>query len=108
MTGGTLRRLGGFAPGLVALLGYDRGNLRFDIVAGLSVAAVALPVGIAYAEIARVPAVVGIYSAIFPLFAYALFGSSRQLMTGPDAATCIMAAANPDISPNLGYRGGRW
>ena len=56
MTGGTLRRLGGFAPGLVTLLGYDRGNLRFDIVAGLSVAAVALPVGIAYAEIARVPA----------------------------------------------------
>ena len=94
MTVGALRRLGGFAPGLVALLGYDRGNLRFDIVAGLSVAAVALPVGIAYAEIARVPAVVGIYSAIFPLFAYALFGSSRQLMTGPDAATCIMAAAS--------------
>jgi len=50
-------------------------------------------VGIAYSEIAKVPAVVGIYSAIFPLFAYALFGSSRQLMTGPDAATCIMAAA---------------
>ncbi|MGE5779684.1 MAG: SulP family inorganic anion transporter, partial [Hyphomicrobiales bacterium] len=77
----------------MTLLGYDRGNLRFDIVAGLSVA-VALPVGIAYSEIARVPAVVGIYSAIFPLFAYALFGSSRQLMTGPDAATCIMAAAS--------------
>jgi MFS superfamily sulfate permease-like transporter len=94
MTVGALRRLGGFAPGLAALRGYDRGNLRFDIVAGLSVAAVALPVGIAYAEIARVPAVVGIYSAIFPLFAYALFGSSRQLMTGPDAATCIMAAAS--------------
>ena len=35
MTGGTLRRLGGFAPGLVTLLGYDRSNLRFDIVAGL-------------------------------------------------------------------------
>jgi high affinity sulfate transporter 1 len=94
MTGGTIRRLRRFAPGLATLLGYDRCNLPFDVVAGLSVAAVALPVGIAYAEIARVPAVVGIYSAIFPLFAYALFGSSRQLMTGPDAATCIMAAAS--------------
>jgi MFS superfamily sulfate permease-like transporter len=79
-------------PGLAALVSYDRHELRPDIVAGLSVAAVALPVGIAYAEIARVPTVVGIYSAIFPLFAYALFGSSRQLMTGPDAATCLMAA----------------
>src|SRR5512144_1720251 len=86
-------RLGRFAPGLAALLGYDRRDLRHDIVAGLSVAAVALPVGIAYAEIAHVPAVVGICAAIFPLFAYALFGSSRQLITGPDAATCMMAAA---------------
>lgn len=82
------------APGLAALLAYQRRDLRFDVVAGLSVAAVALPVGIAYAEIARVPAVVGIYAAIFPLFAYALFGASRQLITGPDAATCIMAAAS--------------
>lgn len=78
---------------MTALRRYDRRNLRYDLVAGLSVAAVALPVGIAYSDIARVPAVIGIYSAIFPLFAYALFGSSRQLMIGPDAATCIMAAA---------------
>ncbi len=90
----TQRKLGRFAPGLAALMNYEKSDFRFDIVAGLSVAAVALPIAIAYAEIARVPAVVGIYSAIFPLFAYALFGSSRQLMTGPDAATCIMAAAS--------------
>jgi high affinity sulfate transporter 1 len=67
--------------------------LRGDLAAGLSVAAVALPVGIAYSYLAGVPPVIGMYAAIFPLFAYALFGSSRQLMTGPDAATCIMAAA---------------
>lgn len=93
MTSRASSHLARVAPGLAALLGYRRANLRPDVVAGLSVAAVALPVGIAYAEIARVPAVYGIYSAIFPLFAYALFGSSRQLMTGPDAATCIMAAS---------------
>jgi high affinity sulfate transporter 1 len=86
-----LRRI---APGLETLIHYRKENFRFDIVSGLSVAAVALPVGIAYAEIAGVPSVIGIYSAIFPLFAYALFGSSRQLMTGPDAATCIMAASS--------------
>ena len=84
-----VRRL---APGLVALLAYRRADLVPDLIAGVSVAAVALPVGIAYAEIAGVPPVVGLYAAIFPLFAYALLGSSRQLITGPDAATCIMAA----------------
>jgi MFS superfamily sulfate permease-like transporter len=40
-----------------------------------------------------VPAIIGIYSAIFPLLAYALFGSSRQLIVGPDAATCLLVAA---------------
>ncbi|MBV5316498.1 MAG: SulP family inorganic anion transporter [Desulfobulbaceae bacterium] len=81
-------------PGLVSLLHYQRRWLASDMAAGLSVAAIALPVGIAYASLAGVPPVVGIYSAIFPLLAYALFGSSKQLMTGPDAATCIMVAAS--------------
>lgn len=85
--------LGQVAPGLDAFSRYQVAWLPSDIAAGLSVAAVALPVGIAYAELARVPPVIGIYAAIFPLFAYALFGSSRQLMIGPDAATCIMLAA---------------
>jgi high affinity sulfate transporter 1 len=87
------RLLGQVAPGLDAFSRYQVSWLPSDIAAGLSVAAVALPVGIAYADLARVPPVIGIYAAIFPLFAYALFGSSRQLMIGPDAATCIMMAA---------------
>ena len=83
-----------YMPGLVSFSRYDRSWLLSDMGAGLSVAAIALPVGIAYADLAGVPAVVGMYSAIFPLLAYALFGSSRQLMTGPDAATCIIVAAS--------------
>jgi high affinity sulfate transporter 1 len=83
-----------FMPGLEIFTRYDRSWLRSDMGAGLSVAAIALPVGIAYADLAGVPAVFGMYSAIFPLLAYALFGSSRQLMTGPDAATCIIVAAS--------------
>lgn len=83
-----------FMPGLEVFSHYDRSWLRSDLGAGLSVAAIALPVGIAYADLAGVPAVFGMYSAIFPLLAYALFGSSRQLMTGPDAATCIIVAAS--------------
>jgi len=82
-----------FVPGVEAMSRYDVATLRDDLPAGLSVAAVALPVGIAYSQIVGVPAVYGIYAAIFPLIAYAFFGSSRQLMIGPDAATCILAAA---------------
>jgi len=81
-------------PGLQLLTHYKSSWLRSDLGAGLSVAAIALPVGIAYADLAGVPAVIGIYSAIFPLLIYALLGSSRQLMTGPDAATCIIVAAS--------------
>ena len=91
---GRIRRLlGRVAPGLDAFSGYQVSWLPSDIAAGLSVAAIALPVGIAYADLAGVAPVVGIYAAIFPLFAYALFGSSRQLVIGPDAATCMMLAA---------------
>ncbi len=82
------------APGLQALLHYDRTWLRSDLAAGLSIAAVALPVGIALAEVTGVPAVFGIYAAIFPLFAYALFGSSRMVIVGPDSATCVLVAAS--------------
>ncbi len=86
-------RLARFAPGLPALLGYRRADLPHDLIAGLSVAAVALPVGVAYAQLAGFSPVVGLYASILPLIAYALFGTSRQLMVGPDAATCALVAA---------------
>lgn len=82
-----------FAPGLRALLGYRRADLSHDLIAGLSVAAVALPVGVAYALLAGFSPVVGLYVSILPLVIYALFGTSRQLMVGPDAATCALVAA---------------
>jgi high affinity sulfate transporter 1 len=73
--------------------GYRRQWLRADVAAGLSVAAVALPTAIAYAELAGFPPVVGLYASILPLVAYAVFGTSRQLIVNPDAATCAMVAA---------------
>ena len=88
------QRIFRFAPGLEALFHYQPAWLRNDVAAGLSVAAVALPVGVAYADLVGVPAVYGIYSAIFPLLVYALFGSSRQLMVGPDAPLCLLVAAS--------------
>ena len=88
------RRLARIAPGLSALLRYRfRDDFRHDAVAGISVAAVALPVSIAYAELAGFNPVVGLYSSILPLVAYAIFGTSRQLMVNPDAAACAMIAA---------------
>ncbi len=80
-------------PGLKNLLHYKREFLSFDIKAGLSVAAVSLPVSIAYAELTGVGAIAGLYSTILPLIVYALFGSSRQLIVGPDTATCAVVAA---------------
>ena len=82
-----------FAPGLPDLLAYRRADLPHDIVAGLSVAAVALPVGVAYAQLAGFRPEFGLYASILPLVAYALFGTSRQLIVGPDAATCAIVAA---------------
>jgi len=81
------------APGLPALWPYDPSNLSRDLIAGLSVAAVALPVGVAYAQLAGFNPSVGLYSSILPLVAYAVFGTSRQLIIGPDAATCALIAA---------------
>jgi len=97
------------APGLEMLFPYNRENLPRDIVAGLSVAAVALPVGVAYAQLAGFNPAVGLYSSILPLFAYAIFGTSRQLIIGPDAATCALvtaavtplAAGNPELYNSL-------
>jgi len=92
-SGSLTARLARFAPGLPALLGYRRADLPHDLIAGLSVAAVALPVGVAYAQLAGFNPVVGLYASILPLVAYALFGTSRQLIVGPDAATCALVAA---------------
>jgi len=87
-------RLARIAPGAAALLHYRfAADFRHDLVAGVSVAAVALPVAVAYAELAGFAPVVGLYSSILPLAAYALFGTSRQLIVNPDAATCAMVAA---------------
>lgn len=86
-------RLSRLAPGLPALIGYQWRDFGHDLVAGLSVAAVALPVGIAYARLAGFSPVSGLYASILPLLAYAIFGSSRQLIVGPDSATCALIAA---------------
>ncbi|QQZ44444.1 SulP family inorganic anion transporter [Pseudomonas sp. SK3(2021)] len=79
-------------PGLANLLQYRREWFRYDLQAGLSVAAVQIPIAIAYAQIIGLPPQYGLYACVLPMMVYALVGSSRQLMVGPDAATCAMVA----------------
>src|SRR5579864_1755363 len=78
--------LGRWLPGLRTLRGYQAAWLRHDIVAGLVLTTMLVPVGIAYAEASGVPGINGLYATIVPLIAYAVFGPSRILVLGPDSA----------------------
>ena len=75
------------------LAGYEPAWIQRDVSAGLAVAAVGLPSAIAYPAIAGLPPQTGLYASIAPLVAYALFGPSRNLIVGPDAATMTVLAA---------------
>jgi high affinity sulfate transporter 1 len=76
-----------------SLRNYQRDWVRGDVVAGLTVWAVLVPSALAYATIAGVPPVVGLYTAPAALVLYAALGSSRQLITGPSAAAAALSAA---------------
>lgn len=90
---GGVARLARFAPGLALLLRYRRSWLRGDLLAGVTVAAYLVPQVMAYAEVAGLPAVVGLWAVVAPLLVYALLGSSRQLSIGPESTTALMTAA---------------
>ena len=77
----------------LSLRNYQRDWVRGDVVAGLTVWAVLVPSALAYATIAGVPPVVGLYAAPVALVLYAALGSSRQLITGPSAAAAALSAA---------------
>ncbi len=73
-------------PGLLMLRSYELSWLRHDLVAGLVMTTMLVPVGIAYALASGIPGINGLYATIVPLLAYALFGPSRILVLGPDSA----------------------
>ena len=82
-----------WVPGLHTLRHYDASWLRHDIVAGLVMTTMLVPVGIAYAEASGLPGISGLYATIVPLLAYALFGPSRILVLGPDSALAAVILA---------------
>ncbi|MBZ6076198.1 SulP family inorganic anion transporter [Microvirga puerhi] len=73
-------------PGLGTLLRYEVAWLGHDVVAGLVLATMLVPVGIAYAVASGLPGICGLYATIVPLLVYAVFGPSRILVLGPDSA----------------------
>jgi high affinity sulfate transporter 1 len=84
-------------PGVAMLRTYKLPRLRFDVVAGIVLAAILVPQGLAYAELAGLPPVTGLYTTIACLVVYALLGPSRILVLGPDSAVSplIFAAIVP-------------
>ncbi len=87
----------GLVPGITAIRTYERSWLRFDLIAGVVLAAILVPQGMAYAELAGLPPVTGLYTTIACLVGYALMGPSRVLVLGPDSSVSplIFAAIVP-------------
>src|SRR5689334_3457051 len=80
-------------PGVQMLRRYEASWLRYDIVAGLVLTTMLVPVGIAYAVASGVPGIYGLYATIVPLLFYALFGPSRILVMGPDSSLVAVILA---------------
>ena len=99
-----------WVPGLQTLTQYEPSWLRHDIVAGLVLTTMLVPVGIAYAQASGLPGISGLYATILPLLAYALFGPSRILVLGPDSALAAvilsvvlpLAAGDPQRALSVG------
>jgi SulP family sulfate permease len=88
-----LGRLVHYLPGLALFQGYSVSSLRLDTIAALSLWAVVIPQALAYGELAGVPAVAGLYTALAGMLLYGLFASSRYLNVGPESSVAIVVAA---------------
>ncbi len=75
------------------LRGFKREALATEVMAGITLAALMIPLNIGYAQVAGLPATVGLYSTILPMIAFAIFCTSRQLVASPDAAAAALLGA---------------
>ena len=76
-----------------SLRGYKRAWLSTDLIAGVTLSAIAIPEVLGYTSISQTPLVTGLYTIIFPTLVFALLGSSRLLVVGADSATAALLAA---------------
>ncbi|MCM3715891.1 solute carrier family 26 protein [Alkalihalobacillus oceani] len=86
-----------FIPALEWIPNYQRTDLRGDMSAGLIVAVMLIPQGMAYAMLAGLPPVIGLYASTIPIIVYALFGTSRQLAVGPVAMDSLLVLAGVSV-----------
>ncbi|GGX59005.1 SulP family inorganic anion transporter [Streptomyces fructofermentans] len=105
-SGGKVPGLRRLMPGIEPLTGYRRAWLRGDLLAGVTVAAYLVPQVMAYAGVAGLPPVVGLWAILPGLVLYALLGSSRLLSVGPESTTALMTATA--IGPLAGGDPGRY
>jgi len=81
-----------YVPFARSLAAYTRPRLRTDLVAGVTVAALALPSAMAYAELAGVPVSAGLYALLLPVLAYAVLGSAPRVVVGPEGTVSLLIA----------------
>ncbi len=97
-----LNILNNYLPITEWLKNYKLSTLKHDLPAGLSVGIVLIPQGIAYAIIADIPPIYGLYTALIPQLVYAIFGTSRQLSVGPVAMDSLIVAAGVSVIASVG------
>src|SRR6476646_2268896 len=99
----TRRSIADVVPGLAVVRSYRLGWLPRDVIAGLILTTLLVPQGMAYAELAGLPPITGLYTSILCLTGYAIFGPSRILVLGPDSSLGPMIAAT--LLPLVGANG---
>ncbi len=91
-----------YIPILEWLPGYNKEYFKGDLAAGITVGVMLIPQGMAYAMIAGLPPIIGLYASTIPLVLYAIFGTSRQLAVGPVAMVSLLTAAGVGAIAELG------
>ena len=88
-------------PLIETLKVYTKKQFRGDLSAGLTVGVMLIPQGMAYATIAGLPPVYGLYASLIPILVYALFGTSRQLAVGPVAMVSLLTATTIEATTKI-------
>ena len=93
MTTETVQKSGFRFPIFQGILPIDRAQIPLDVLAGVTLAALAIPEVMGYTQIAGMPVITGLYTILIPMALFAIFGSSRHLVVGADSATAAILAA---------------
>lgn len=96
------RRVNEWIPALDWIRNYQRGDLRGDLIAGITVTMMLIPQAMSYAMLAGLPPYIGLYASVMPLLVYALFGTSRQLAVGPVAMVALLVSSGVGVLAPIG------